>query len=284
MKPTMILTADWHLRETSPIARTDDFWETQWEKVRWISELQKEHDCIVVHSGDLFDHWKPSPYLLNTTIKNIPDKFYTVYGNHDLPQHNLQESHKCGIDVLVSSGKVQILEGTHFGQKPKAASLVVGKRKILVWHVLTYKKELPFPGCEELSAIKILKKYPQYDLILTGDNHKTFISTLNDRVLINPGSLTRQKADQIDHTPCVFLYYAENNAFKKVSIPIKKDVISREHIEKTEERNNRIDAFITSLNMDFDTTISFKYNLKKFYAKNKIKKSVKELITKFTEV
>ena len=49
-----ILTGDWHLREDTPICRTDDFQTAQWEKVRIISDLQKKYNCPVIHSGDLF--------------------------------------------------------------------------------------------------------------------------------------------------------------------------------------------------------------------------------------
>ena len=288
MKPTLILTADWHLRETIPVCRTDDFWIEQWRKVQWISNLQKKYNCSVIHSGDLFHHWKPSPFLLNTTIQNLPKQFYTVYGNHDLPQHNLAESNKCGVDVLLNAGVLQVLSGTHFGKEPVTPSLTISDdkihRKVLVWHVLTFKKQLPFPGCTELSAMEILKKYPEYDLIVTGDNHKTFTARLDGRILVNPGGLTRQSASQINHKPCVFLYYAEDNSIEKVYLPYNENVISREHIEQTEKRDSRIDAFISSLDTDYESGASFKQNLKKFYAKNRIRTEIKELITKFTEV
>lgn len=284
-KPTYILTADWHLRETAPVTRTDDFWFVQWKKVEWIADLAKRLGCPVLHSGDLFHHWKPSPYLLNATLKYLPTNFMTVYGNHDLPQHNLDERDRCGMDVLANAGRIHILKGTHFGQKPVAPSLKIQGRKILVWHVLTYKKELPFPGCTEDSARKILKKYKDYDLILTGDNHVTFTAEYNGRILVNPGSLTRQKADQIDHKPCVFLYYAETNEIERVTVPYPIGVISREHIDVMEQRDQRIDAFISSLNMNWESDVSFKTNLMKFFTKNKkIKPTVKELVTKFTEL
>ena len=59
-----ILCGDVHLREDSPICRTDDVWAAQWKKIDFISDLQKTHDCPVLCSGDLFDYWKPSPNLL----------------------------------------------------------------------------------------------------------------------------------------------------------------------------------------------------------------------------
>jgi DNA repair exonuclease SbcCD nuclease subunit len=287
-KPIFILTGDWHLRDTVPVARTDNFEETQWKKVQWVAELSKKYDCHVLHSGDLFHHWKTSPELLNLAVHNLPEKFATVYGNHDLPQHNLEEAEKCGMNVLINTGRIDLLLGTHFGKLPENETLTVGTkgalRYIAVWHVLTFKRVLPFPGCKELSAKEILKKYPEYDLILTGDNHKTFVQEYKGRLLVNPGSLMRQTAAQIDHKPSVFLYYASTNTVERVYVPIEDDVISREHITTIEQRNERIDAFVSSLNTDWEADISFKTNLDKFYAKNKVKKEVKDLITKFIDV
>lgn len=278
----ILLTGDWHIRETKPVCRLDDYWQTQWEKIDWVADLAKKYDCPVLHSGDLFHHWKPSPYLLSMCIEHLPKYFFTVYGNHDLPQHNLQLAEKSGVNVLAASGRITVLEGTHFGEEPIKASF----ENILVWHVMTYKNELPYPGCEASPARSLLKKYPQYNLILTGDNHVTFVEKYrdNNRMLINPGSIFRWTASQIDHEPCVFLYDTEKYTYRQIFLPIKTDVISREHIETQERINNRIDAFISGLSMDFETEISFQANLEKFFEKNRIRKNIKELIYKFVEL
>ena len=275
----LMFTGDWHIRETKPVCRLDDYWQTQWEKIDWIAQLAEKEDCIVIHSGDLFHHWKPSPYLLSMCMEHLPKEFYTIYGNHDLPQHNLQLAEKSGVNVLEKAGRITVLSNTHWGEEPTTSSF----GNILVWHVMTYKNELPYPGCEAFSARSLLKKYPQYDIILTGDNHVTFVEKYKDRILINPGSIFRWTASQVDHKPCVFIYDMINK-YEQIFIPIKDNVISREHIETQERINNRIDAFISGLSMDFETEISFQANLEKFFEKNRIRKNIKELIYKFVEL
>lgn len=284
-KVDLILTADWHLREDTPICRTDNFWETQWKKVDFIADLQRNFKCPVIHSGDLFHHWKPSPHLLSMCIEHLPKNFHTVYGNHDLPQHSLQLAYKSGINVLEEAGRITVLSECHWEQEPINGSLFFpgSDYTILVWHVMTYKNELPYPGCEELPGRALLKKYPQYRLIVTGDNHQTFVEEFRGRLLVNPGSIMRQQASQLDFKPSVFLYNLTDNKVQQVFIPIK-NVISREHIEIQEKRNNRIDAFISGLNTDFENDISFQKNLEKFMRKNKIKKEVNSLIYKALEL
>jgi len=285
-----ILVGDFHLREDTPIARTDNYEAAQWGKLYYISELQKKYDCPVIHSGDLFHHWKPSPSLLTKVIKKLPKQFYTVYGNHDLPQHNLELANKCGVDTLWAAGKLNILSGS-WGRTVKQIETFEGassfifrdtpiKKNILVWHVMTWKNELPYPGCTDSNAKKLLKKYPQYNLIHTGHNHKTFVEKHKGRLLVNVGGLMRTNADQIDHKPCVFLYHAESNTVTKEYLPIQQGVVSRKHIETKQKRDNRIGAFIMGLNKGNKITYSFEKNMEIFLHTNKIKKEVVNIINK----
>jgi DNA repair exonuclease SbcCD nuclease subunit len=287
-KPTLILCSDFHLREDTPVCRTDRFIEAQWRKVDFISELQQKYECPVLHGGDLFDHWKPSPNLLRMTILHLPKQFCTVYGQHDLPQHSLELVNKCGINVLKAAKKLIVLDQCHWGQTPSKQSNVthilnIPNRNILVWHKMNYKGQIPWPGCTDPSALRLLKKYPEYDLILTGDNHKTFTQEYEGRWLVNPGSLMRMDADQENHKPSVFLYYADTNEIKRVYIPIEENVISREHIEIKKQRDNRIDAFVSRLDGEWKASLSFEENLEQFKKKNKVPEAIMQIIYKSLE-
>jgi predicted phosphodiesterase len=284
-KVTAILTADWHLREDTPICRTDNFWEAQWGKIKFIREMQEKYDCLVVHAGDLFEHWKPSPYLLSCCFKYLPKQFYTILGNHDLPYHGVKNADKSGVYTLLAGSRITLLSGTHWGQMPKGGSFSIPEvnRKILVWHVMTYQGKLPWPGCRDASANKLLKQYSQFDLVLTGHNHQTFVEELDGRLLVNPGSLTRHKIDQVLHKPSVFLYYAKTNTAKQIFLPIEKEMMSREHVAVKERRDARIDAFVKKLDTEWQKGVSFETNLEQFLSQNKVEKQVVEIIEKAIE-
>jgi DNA repair exonuclease SbcCD nuclease subunit len=297
-QPDAILTSDWHLRETIPICRTDDFWKTQWEKVDFVATLQQKYDCPVLHAGDLFHHWKPSPYLISTAIEHLPYKFMTVYGQHDLPQHNFTLKEKSGIYVLEKAGKLKVLRKASWGQIPDKCSIAfeLGERKkgeklwvsennkkILVWHKYNYIGKSPWPNCKEPTGNSLINEYKQFDLILTGDNHVPFTIKKGKRLLVNPGSLMRQDADQIDFKPRVYLWFAETNEVTKVYIPIKEEAVTREHIEREKEKENRIASFIKKLDGDWEAELSFEENLKRFIQSNRIRKDVIEIIYKAIE-
>jgi predicted phosphodiesterase len=290
----LILCSDIHLREDKPVCRTDDFVNvTQWRKLDFISELQKKYNCPVLHAGDLYNSWKISTLLAKKTVQHIPNKFYTIYGQHDLPQHNLDLTEKCGIDLLAEVNKLTILPGIHWGQKPDYSDNVEGTfsfiiknpyRRILVWHKFNYTGKEPWPDCVEPKASKLLKQYPDYQLIITGDNHMPFVEEYESRLLVNPGSLSRQKADQINHRPRVYLYNAESNTVEPVYIPIEENVISRDHLVKEEQRNERIDTFVSQLSEKWKVSLSFEDNLQRFEKKNQIRQSVMQIVYKATEV
>ena len=186
LPPDVILTSDWHLREDQPTCRTDDFQKAQWKKVDFISDLQKKYDCMVLCAGDVYEYWKPSPNLLSETIKHLPKKFCTILGNHDLPQHNLDLAYKSGVYTLFTGGHLMILEGCHWGEIPDKNSFTIpcpidsiklGRHaygySILIYHIMPYQGTKPWPDCTDPMAAKLLRKYPQYDLILPGHNQQS---------------------------------------------------------------------------------------------------------------
>jgi len=291
-KADLILGADFHLRETVPVCRSEEeFLPAQWEKVKFVKALQEEHDCPVLHAGDLFHHWKPSPHLLSSTIAALPAQFWTIYGQHDLPQHNFEERHRSGIYTLEQAGALKVLndhdytenpllgiEGTSWGKTPYLTEC-----DILVWHKMVWQGKRLWPEQTDPSAMALLKKYKDYDLIITGDNHKPFTEELDGKLLVNPGSLMRQSADQIDHLPRVYLYYASDNTVTACYLPISSGVVSREHISKNEERSERIDAFISKLDGEWQAGMSFEANLEEFFKTNRVRDSVKAIIYKAIE-
>jgi len=295
-KADLILGSDWHIRESVPVCRTDEefFVDRLFGKIKFVKELAQKHDCPVLHGGDLFHHWKPSPYLLSRTMDVLPEKFYSIYGQHDLPQHSMKEKYRSGIHVLETAGVLKVLAGAHWGDDPKTMehpsfSVQYGPydtdyRSVLVWHHMVWQGKRLWPGQTDPSAIAVLKKYKNYDLILTGDNHKAFVEHHEGRILVNSGSLSRQSADQNDFLPRVYLYYANTNTVEPVYIPVANDAVSRAHLERDEERNDRISAFIEKLDGEWQAGMSFEANLKEFFSSNKVRESVKEKVYKAIEL
>ena len=287
-----ILCSDIHLRDTIPECRTDDFLSAQKEKLQFLCELQKKYECPILHGGDLFHHWKPSPWLLSFALNNLPDNTIVIPGQHDLPAHNIDNINKSGIYVLASAGKIELLlddvvtchaksyvEGFPYGAELQGAENK-GSSNIALIHHLVYKSELPFPGADHKggTAKSIMRKMPNFKLIVSGDNHVSFTEEHNGRLLVNPGSMMRTTAAQVNHKPRVYLWNAESNTVIPAYFPIEKGVVSRDHLISIEEREERISSFVSRLRDDIEIGLSFEDNMKRYIASNKVSKAVQKEI------
>jgi len=289
-----ILTADLHITEKAPPCRLDNWMETQERKYAWLRKQQEKYDCPILCSGDLFDKWKNSPYLLAWALRNLPDRIWAIPGQHDLPGHSLDDIEKSSIQVLSDAGKIKLLledsdwanDGMMYQAFPWGTPLASTDRgfgeysAVALIHYLVYQSKPPFPGAENVggTAKSILKKMWGFDLILSGDNHQSFSEVLGNQVLVNSGSFMRTRADQIEHKPSIYLWCAKTNEVERVYIPIEKGVISRNHIDVKNDKNERIEAFVSKLKDNKEIGLSFTDNLELYLKKNKVSKSIEKVI------
>jgi DNA repair exonuclease SbcCD nuclease subunit len=219
-KPSAIITSDWHLRDSIPRCRMDDFWKTQWNKVAYIKSLQKRYKIPILHGGDLFHTWKCPPLLLSQTILKIPDNFHTIIGNHDMPEHNKELMGKSGLFTMEVAGALNVIKQNSYGDdSPLVINMELNTRKIIIAHEMSSRStKTPYAS---KTPLYYLKKYPEADLIIMGHNHKPFKVEYKGRLFVSPGSLTRQESSQYGFKPRVYFYYSESNTLKAHYIPIE---------------------------------------------------------------
>jgi len=278
-----IWSADWHLRDNDPPCRNDNFQTAQWDKVRQVRELQEKWGCPVYHIGDLYNHWKPSPYLLSKTMQELPKGFVTVYGQHDLPFHSWEYRNKSGIYALEQAEFLTALVQGGWQQDPVKIRRInsSGKRSVGLSHRFIWDGDnIPWPGCDELTAKQMLKKYPKFDLIVTGDHHRPFVYTnKKGRTLLNCGCLTRQDASYINHKPRVWVWNAISNKITPYFLKYDEGAVDPT-VNKTKERDIMIKSFISRISEEWELSMSFEKNLERFFSKHKTGKSVMKLIYK----
>lgn len=271
-KPDAIIVGDIHYRDDQPVCRTDDFWETQKRKAVWLRGLWEDNGKpIVLQPGDVFHRWKSSPQVISTVLKYFPPMI-TIPGNHDLPNHNLELFDKSALAVIEQHqdwsverfwrdlGQMDLMTfpwGIEPVRSRKDYSTTIN---VMMAHTMIVDSEIPFEG--EM-ADSFLRRMKGYDLIITGHNHKPILkhhyARDNSRVqiLVNPGSFTRQSADE-NHKPRVYLWYAKDNRLEEVFVPIEEGVITSDHLDKKITRDERISAFVESLvDNQLESTVNF---------------------------
>lgn len=300
-----ILVSDLHLTESAPVSRTDNYWEAQKEKLRFLAGLSKKNGgCPILCAGDIFDYWKASPWLCAEIFCRLPHPFVGIPGQHDLPAHSLDNYHRSALSLLevaetaagrrfhiLKGGTVVLtggfpfsVTGIPYGKVEECLSKGIPRlptegRRILLLHELTWPGRRPAWSESGYTDRELLEMFGErFDLIVTGDNHAGFLTRRKGSLLVNPGSMMRITADQADYTPHCYLYYAEDNAVKPVPFPIKENVHNREHLDRKNEREERIAAYIERMNENWEIGLSFRKNLEAFFAENKTPRKIRELI------
>ena len=297
MNPDAILTADWHIRADTPASRTDDFTAAMWRKVQFINDLANEHNIPILIAGDLGHRPQWPNWLIEKFMSIISDiEIIAIAGQHDLPGHNLEAIPQSGFGVLMRAGYINIYCSTSLVVNIKMFpfGIPIGKDPVIkdfqqsdtiaMTHQMVTKGKSEWPGQVASSAKSLLKKFPDYKLILSGDNHQPFVVKYEGRLLVNPGSMMRSTADQIDHRPRVYLWEAESNSVEAVYLPIEQDVIDRSHIDTKKEKDARIEAYTTRLSERYEVGLSYEENLKAYFEENRTRQPIKDRIWEACEI
>jgi DNA repair exonuclease SbcCD nuclease subunit len=142
-------------------------------------------------------------------------------------------------------------------------------------------KQKLWEGQTEYEFGNVLLKNNPFDLIVTGDNHKSFTFKDEDRYLVNCGSLMRSSIDQIDHEPVVYIYDSDKRTLEKLLIPVKaiSNIMRIEEAQQEKEKNEKLIAFVEGLKEDTQIEgLDFLNNLKSYLDNNDVDQGVKNII------
>lgn len=274
-----ILTADLHLQYHSPICRTDNFIDTQIKKLGWLSELAKKHKATILCAGDVTHKAREDRQNeLHLMLHNNLPEMYGVLGNHDTISRNSENVYKSALGLHIKTSRYKLLSNvpTKFGDDSVYGAdwgdelpHVETSNNLGIIHKFILGPNDPLQNyVSGTKGRKLLREYPEYDLILTGDNHQTFTFESKGRFLVNPGSFLRITSAQKEFEPSVFLYDSEKHTLEQIYIPIDHGVISDEHIK--EKVSVDFGAYIESLKNSDVSTFEFIPNVITYMQTNNI--------------
>lgn len=300
MKKTAIAVGfgDVHLSLNKPSCRNDECWlGVQAGYLKQVKDIAKKHGNVpVLCSGDLFDKWNPSPELINFALEHLPDGMICVPGQHDLPNHNIDDMHRSGYGVLVNAGKIEDVSemrnpklfggftvyGYGWGQE---IITLKGKgmfQRIALVHKYMWVDGKQFqdaPGESHVSAFK--KEFSTYDFVISGDNHSSFIANIGDCILLNQGTFIRRKSDEINCKPCVAVLY-DDGSYQRIFLDTSADKF---HHDVKEQKEIPVDmkAFIDGLEKLGEQGLDFRQAVKEHLLREDYSDSVKQIVLKSIE-
>ena len=300
-----ILTADWHLRSQRPRCRLDDNWlETQWNALGQIINYADEYEADVIVIGDIFHSTNETTNEVIGLVQEVAlhlERFgkslYILAGNHDLPQHNLENINRSAFQILLNSKNINHLDQLDIGHSDECNKMEISSSnfgandkldaEIVFKHILCFpENEKILPNDKIVKPSELFAQFENAKYIFTGDYHKQFAySKGKTKKLLNPGCLLRQAADMIDYEPAVFYIEFINGELTYCTLPIPDDekMVTDEYLEKEEMRNNRIEAFIERIRENEQVTFDFIENVHNLMKNNKIEPEIKNTILELME-
>lgn len=281
---TFICAADIHYAGQNPKARTDNYQAALTRKISEVFSLaeKKDADGILV-PGDLFDSFYttlPVVAEFASLLMESPCPIYTIAGQHDEESHNPASLRRSPYGLLVRLGFVRDvasseaeftiideydvrfvgITGRHYDWMADKEPGYYHTRAIesFDYHIHLAHGTLvdhhpPFDRYTHVDALKT-----NADVLVVGDYHPGIgIVKKDDTLIISPGALARQKATPSDMTRpvqvAVLTVTAEGCSAELVPLECARpggEILSRDHIEEKDAREDRIGKFLGLLKDD----------------------------------
>jgi DNA repair exonuclease SbcCD nuclease subunit len=302
-----IFAADLHFSHTAPVARSaePDWYLAQKRVINQLKSLMKEHKAPLIVAGDISDKSGAPPHVIpaefvNFLLDTLPP-FYAAAGNHDLPNHILDQRHRSLFGILVRAGKIIELEpglcqnlpglrlyGFPCGFEPQPLTRRYEDTiHVAVVHEYVWKKGHSFPDAPvEMHASRYRDKLAGYDCSAFGDNHQGFFTDPDDpkypTQIFNCGTLMRRKTDERDYRPMVGLLKEDGNLYPHY-LDVSEDLWLEESLPSPEEPKD-FDAsrFVKSLQSLGVDSLDFREALKHEMERDQTREPVRNIVLKST--
>jgi hypothetical protein len=246
-----ILCSDIHLSDKPPIARSDepDWYEAMARPLRELRDLAG--DLPVLCGGDLFDRWRSPPKLINFAMRELPQNFYSVMGQHDMPYHSWEERRSSAFWTLKTSLHLKLLarkdefdevdgmwvRGFHWGRDLVPNAIPNKGLKIAVAHKYcwNYTVEDKMVATEENNVRVHADSLAGFGIALFGDNHKGFSTRGKGLTVFNAGTFMRRASDEIDYRPMVGILY-EDGTVEPHYLDTSREVMSGDTAVRSAEK------------------------------------------------
>lgn len=280
----ILFIGDPHLSSRRPGRRKDDdFGKTVLGKIEYLINYCNENKLLPCFLGDMFDSPLEKEEQLKTKLVRTLRRSWTTpianAGNHDMRNTTLSDGDSLAylaetgiVNVCETSGSFETvmvgdklvgIGATPYGQSfPLDARPYFGTVDTIIWlthHDIAF--EGAYPGAMAAQAITGCK------LVVNGHMHlRKNVVNVNGTVWFNPGNITRQAIDAIDHEPAAYALMEQGNLVK-VNIPHEKavfdltgkliDAISPGEVRReSAEEGDQESAFVNLLKRDTSMEMS----------------------------
>jgi len=301
-KPIALFVADIHLSLRPPVWRSNEpnWLEAMKRPLEELQELRRKFEVPIIYAGDIFDKWygaHQSAELVNFAIKNLPIG-YAIPGQHDMPNHNIDEIHRSAYHTLEMAEIIMIVGeeglilpnslisvfGFPFGTTIEKVSVEQKACKleddiyIAVAHEYVWIKNRSYQGAPDENKITNARQnLDGYDIAVFGDNHIGFQTKIRDTTIWNCGGFMRRKSDEVDYKPRIGILY-DDKTVKPHYLDTSKDICLATIDISKEEHDLDFTQLIKELETLGDCGLDFKEAMKQYIASKNVSKPVATIL------
>lgn len=261
---------DLHLRAAIPKSRLDQYDIVLMNKFKFTLDFCDKHDIkVLIQPGDFFESVLASIHTIRRAahlLRSHNVKVYVVYGQHDLRYH-AQDTNNVPLRLFEDFNLVKRLgpdQGTILSPTSELKRVVgwgsswnendpegMNPKDTNIWatHRMVIDNEKLWDGMKDYTLAKHLLKTTPFDLIITGDNHRSFTTNYGFRYLVNCGSLGRTNIDQAAHIPHFVVYDTVSKKMAKVKVPARppKEVLKIEEVKERKKKEAELAQLIEGM-------------------------------------
>jgi len=290
-KPIAAFAADIHWMSRTPEYRkeTCPFQEVTAKKLIVFAKYLRTHSVPGFVAGDVFDISRS--FNDWWTLRDVMREHFwphvqlcVVPGQHDRFHHNANDrmtslnalfdeagaamTNFSGHTAFLDSGHVRVC-GAGWGDPIPECDAMPGMLTVLVTHKTLWHRTPVYPGQTEGNVAVEAAKYKAlgYDMVFSGDNHKTFDCAIGGVEFHNIGCMTRSDVRYRDQQPR-FMVLFDDLSVESVYVG-EKDVFDIERSDADKGRDNTKDGFSEALAGGFEHGLTFKGGLEKIAAEGK---------------
>lgn len=303
-----ILCSDIHLSAKAPIARSaePDWYEAMRRPLRQLQKLRAKYPrAHGIIGGDIFHHWKSPPELVNFALKELPDDFLVIPGQHDLPYHSYSDMDKSALGTLIQVGKVKlippctdvlldtpnecpmlIVRGFPWGVDiaPVKGAKKNGHVYLAVAHAYCWQKGSTYVGADkDQRAVAYRERLKGYDAALFGDNHKPFKTVVGSTTVFNHGGFMRRNTDERDMMPSIGLLLANGDIELVPQYVGDEKWLPRGEVQEVDNDDFDLSAFLKELTTLDKTSVNFHEAVNHYISTREVSKGTRRVLLEALE-
>lgn len=271
---TIVFCTDTHFRNSNPSYRKDEIFKNSLEEFKYILDVAKENDALLIHGGDVFH----TPNATNEVVSEVAElivasgvRVALLAGNHDLIASNIDTIRRtaggllrfCSDVVLLHRDVVRlkntIIYGIPFSKEKEVPTEIIPVNERLkdytkvdytiavVHSMITDQPEIIVDNSRR--TINPNNITSAADIVLCGHYHPGFgkIRTKQlswNTTFVNPGSMCRMTVEDANRRPkYAIIRLGEKISIKIRRIPFDKSVFDLDSYKQKKEDSEKKDRF-----------------------------------------